>query len=269
MAGKIKILFLAADPFEDRAPLRLAEEARAITQAIERGAEGSALEIADCWAARTGDLQRALLKHRPQIVHFAGHGSHDDGIHLGDEYGSPRAVGRDALGKLFAILKPGPAVVVLNACDTAPMAAAFSGVVDYTVAMNAPLPDSWGVLFAEAFYCALSFGVTVREAFELGVNRLELEGAPGATIPTLVVREGVDEAQTIAPVADARQAVVSLPTSAAPRPGQRNFIGNLEAGKVAYRSGAGAGAGGQVNRVDHAKADEVTFEDGVAGPSAA
>lgn len=267
MAGKIKILFLAADPFEDRAPLRLAEEARAITEAIERGAEGGALEIAHCWAVRTGDLQRALLKHRPQIVHFAGHGSQDDGIHLGDEYGSPRAVGREALGKLFAILKPGPAVVVLNACDTEPMAEAFSGVVDYTVAMNAPLPDTWGIRFAESFYSALSFGVTVREAFELGVNRLEIDGAPGATIPTLVVREGVDEAKTIALPADARQAVAPVPAPSAPRPGQRNFLGHLEAGKITYRNGAGAG--GQVNRVDHTKADEVAFEDGVAGPSPA
>jgi hypothetical protein len=264
MAGKIKILFLAADPFEDRAPLRLAEEARAITEAIERGAEGSALEIAHCWAVRTGDLQRALLKHRPQIVHFAGHGSRDDGIHLGDEYGSPRAVGREALGKLFAILKPGPAVVVLNACDTAPMAEAFSGVVDYTVAMNAPLPDSWGVRFAEAFYGALSFGVTVREAFELGVSRLEIDGAPGETIPMLAVREGVDEAQTIASFRE-QPAVTPAPAASADE-GQEISGDSLEYDEVDFNNYRGSGR--QVHHFGTMRGRRASFNNN-AGPSAA
>lgn len=264
MAGTIKILFLAADPFEDRAPLRLAEEARAITQAIERGAEGSLLEIATCWALRIGDLQRALQTHAPRIVHFAGHGSQAGEIFLGDEYGSPRAVGGEALAKLFGLLQPRATLVVLNACDTARTAEAFSRVVDFTVAMNAPILDNWGILFAEAFYSSLACGYTVRNAFEVGVNRLELEGAPGATIPTLTTREGVGESVPIAPIQE--QPPGQPPRGASPDEGQETSADVLEYDEVDFNNSPGSGR--QVNRFGTMRGRRASFNNN-AGPSAA
>ena len=90
MTDKIRVLFLAADPLRLGTPLRLDEEARAITEAIQLGSFRDVLELATAWAVRTGDLQTVLLRHRPQIVHFAGHGQESEGIILEDEHGAPK-----------------------------------------------------------------------------------------------------------------------------------------------------------------------------------
>jgi hypothetical protein len=192
MPDPIKVLFLAADPFADSSPLRLDREARAIIEAMRRGRDRDSLAFVSEWAVRTGDLQAAVLRHRPQVVHFSGHGAGGRGIFLEDENGTPRSVKKEALGELFTILRSSIRVVVLNSCDSLPVIEAFRDVIDYTVGMSAPVTDRSAILFAEAFYGALAFGAMVEEAFALGVNRLRIEGMPEATIPILLSREGRD-----------------------------------------------------------------------------
>ena len=77
MRDRIRVLFLASDPFRDRAPLRLDEEVRAIDHALRKGSARDRVELVSHFATRTRDLQDALMRHDPQIVHFAGHA--DDG----------------------------------------------------------------------------------------------------------------------------------------------------------------------------------------------
>lgn len=204
MSDKIRVLFLAADPFDERTRLRLDEEARAVDAAIQRGSGRDALELTPHLAVRIADLQHVLQRRRPQVVHFAGHGDGAGGIVLGDEYGRQREVARDALDALFRALEHPPRVLVLNACNTlAPGAAAgggsgelsaveAGGAVDFTVSMNNRIGDGWAIVFAEAFYGALAAGETVTRAFEQGVVRLRLEGSPDVKMPVLHVRPGAD-----------------------------------------------------------------------------
>jgi hypothetical protein len=70
---KIKILFLASDPFKTRA-LALDEEIRAITAEIRSAEFRDSLDLVSAWAVRPEDLHVLLLQHRPHIVHFSGHG---------------------------------------------------------------------------------------------------------------------------------------------------------------------------------------------------
>ncbi|HEX8243396.1 MAG TPA: CHAT domain-containing protein, partial [Longimicrobium sp.] len=188
MANKIKILFLAADP-RDTQRLRLGEEARAISEAIRRGEERDALEFASEWAVRTGDVQAALQRHQPQIVHFSGHADRTGGIYLEDQDGLARAVGRHALKGLFSSSGKSVRVVVLNACASLSAVDAFRGVVDYCIGMNRPITDDGARVFAEAFYGALSSGSGVAEAYEAGKVRLQIEGFE-VKIPVLRVRRG-------------------------------------------------------------------------------
>jgi hypothetical protein len=203
MTEKTKLLFLAADPYLEGPSLQLDEEARAVTNAIPASC---GLEVVSAWAVRVNDIQRAVLHHRPGIVHFAGHAGAGRGIILGDEFGFPSAVGFAAVAGLLGIVPPRPRLAVLNACDTASALDAFGEVVDYTVAMNAPVEDRSSILFAGAFYAALAVGETVRHAFELGVNRLHLEASPDAAVPCIRVRDGVDESLPLAPVPAQRMA---------------------------------------------------------------
>ena len=240
MRDRIKVLFLASDPFRDRAALRLDEEVRAIDHAIRKGEARDRVELVAYFATRTRDLQDALLRHDPQIVHFAGHGDDLGVLYLGDEHGGPRPVGKEALGKLFGILQQWIKVVILNGCDTLPTVEALSEVVDYAIGMNRPLTDASAIVFAEAFYGALAMGRTVRMSFDLAVSQLELEGNEESTTPVLRIRPGVDPDVPL----------VAAPASPAPpgggepqpayRPGEQAIrVGTMRGERLRFENGPG------------------------------
>lgn len=101
----MKILFLAANPVDVVSRLRIDEEIREVSQKIRLGTHRDHLELVPELAVRAGDLQAALLRHQPEIVHFSGHCHHSGGIMLEVENGNRRVVNREALTKLFRILK--------------------------------------------------------------------------------------------------------------------------------------------------------------------
>ena len=196
MHDSLKILFLSSNPCTDR-PLDFGREVRGIVEAIRKAPERDALEFVTEWAVRVGDLQGALLLHEPQIVHFSGHGNGERGILLENERGEEHAVNSQSLKQLFTILKRSIRVVVLSACESLSAIEAFRDVIDYTIGMAAPITDPSALRFSEAFYGALASGTTVREAFELGVNRLRMHAHAKAAIPRLLVREGADGAPLV------------------------------------------------------------------------
>lgn len=192
MHEKIKVLLLASDASGGMSPLRLDHEVREVTEAIRSACQRETIELATEWAVQVGELQNALLWHRPQVVHFAGHAG-PDGIRLDGGDAGECVVGGEALRELFAELRC-VRVVVLNACETQSLARALADVVDYAIGMNTAVEDSDAALFSAGFYGALASGTTVEEAFGLGVNRMRLEGGTAFTTPELVVRDGVDTA---------------------------------------------------------------------------
>ena len=116
----MKIPFLAANPVDVVTQLRIDQGIREIRRKIRMSTFRDNLEIVSEWAVRAGDLQEALLRHKPDIVHFSGHGSQTSGIMLEDESGNRKAVNRKALRDLFRILKDNIQMVVLNACAVCP-----------------------------------------------------------------------------------------------------------------------------------------------------
>lgn len=251
MDDKMKVLFLASDPFENGAPLQLDEEVRAVRRAIERGSARDALELIPLFALRVRDLQEALLRHQPQVVHFAGHGG-AAGVVLGDEHGQPRTVGKEALGKLFGLMNGSIKAVVLNGCDTLGTVEAMSGAVDYTIGMNRPITDTSAIVFAEAFYVALAMGQPVRTSFDLAVIQLEMEGSEGSDTPVLRVRPGVDS--TLALVSPRAPAAAAPPPPAPERgsAGQRRRMMNdirLSPNDAPFGGGDDLDDGAMVNRI--------------------
>ena len=248
MKDTVKVLFLASDPFRDRASLRLDEEVRAIEHALRGGHARDGVELVSHFATRTRDLQDALLRHHPQVVHFAGHGEGTGVLYLGDEYGRPRPVGKEALAKLFGLLCDRVRVVILNGCDTRSTVEALGEVVDYAVGMNRPLTDPSAIVFARAFYGALAMGETVRASFGLAVNQLELEENPEAATPVLRIRSGVDPAAALVgtPAAPARAGGGGAQPAGA---GQTNTFERFDGDDVLIENLPGSGDGnGQVNR---------------------
>jgi tetratricopeptide (TPR) repeat protein len=213
----LKILFLAANPVDVVTRLRSDEEFREISQKIYSGPLGDQFELVPGLAVRPSDLQAALLRHQPDIIHFSGHGNPSGGIILEDETGKRKVVSREALADLFRILKDNLRVVVLNACYAKDQAQALTSTIDFTIGMNAGIEDRAAIVFAAHFYQSLAFGRSVKEAFELAVNELSIEGISGAHVPELLVRDGAsaaasfigETARRVAPTEDVQPARIS------------------------------------------------------------
>jgi len=217
MRDTLTVLFLASDPFRDGAALRLDEEVRAIDRALREGHVRDRVELVAHFGTRTGDLGDALLRHDPQVVHFAGRGDDPCVLYLGDEHGQPRPVTKEALATLFGDLSEWIEVVMLNGCDTLPTVEVLSEVVDYAIGMDRPLGDASAIVFAQAFYGALAMGRTVKTSFELAVRQPEIEGSAGSTRPVLRIRPGVDPAvPLVAAPADAPSRALLRATTRTP-----------------------------------------------------
>src|SRR5262249_25825789 len=72
--GMRTILFLAANP-ADTDRVRLDMEMREIDAKLQSAEFRQQFELRSHWAVSTDDLQSALLRHRPCVVHFSGHGT--------------------------------------------------------------------------------------------------------------------------------------------------------------------------------------------------
>jgi hypothetical protein len=172
MKWPIKILFLAANP-TDTSRLRLDQEIRSIDQALRQAEFRDKFDVEQHWAVRVVDLQGYLLRHKPDIVHFSGHGTAANEIILEDNQGKSQPVSTRALGQLFSVLKDNIRCVVLNACYSERQAQAIAAHIDCVIGMSKAIGDSAAVSFAEAFYQALGYGRDVKAAFDLGCLQID------------------------------------------------------------------------------------------------
>jgi hypothetical protein len=182
-----RILFLAANP-TDTLPARLDEEIRTIDERLRLSSMRDAFDVRYQVALRREDLQRSLMQHKPEIVHFAGLGSAGGQILLEDKSGKSVPVAARAIGELFSILKDNVRCVVINAGHAQAQARAIAEHVDCVIGMSRGVSNRAAITFAAAFYQALGFGRTLKTAFDLAVNQLSLEGLDRDGSPVLLSR---------------------------------------------------------------------------------
>lgn len=195
MVEKHRILFLSANPWAT-SRIQVDEEAREIFEGIQEGPYRDNFEFQKFTAIRPGDLQRLLLMYRPHIVHFSGHGHKAHKIVLGGP-GRARTVDRHGLAEVFALYNRHVRLVVLNACFTNALARSVTETIDYAVGTGKGIGDKAGVAFAGAFYRALGFGRSIKEAFASAKAELGLTRMPRTHGIELFVRDGVSESDSL------------------------------------------------------------------------
>jgi hypothetical protein len=173
MTEKIRILVLSSNPWSTGRIL-VAEEAREISDRIQEGPYRDKFEVHNHTAVRPKDLQRLLLTYEPQIVHFSAHGSKEHRILLNGTNGRAHALDQQGLKDVFAFYNKHVRLVLLNACFTRTQARLISDVVDYSIGTARPIGDKVSVAFAGAFYRALAFGKSIRDAFRSAKVELAL-----------------------------------------------------------------------------------------------
>ncbi len=191
-----KILILAANP-NDTTRLRLGEEVRDIRAGLERSSHRDEFELAEKWAVRPRDLQRAMLDEKPQIVHFSGHGEGETGLYFEDNVGNAQLVTGEALAGLFKLFKSKLKCVLLNGCYSQAQAEAISEHIPHVIGMRDGVTDRAAIEFAVGFYDALGNGESVEFAFELGKAAMALSGAGDEDLPILLQGKGADHSNTV------------------------------------------------------------------------
>ena len=181
-----KILFASANP-KDTKQLRLDLEARQIQEALKLNENRDDFEIVTCLAMRVKDLQGALLKHQPNIVHFCGHGK-TEGLVLEDESGFSKLVSESALGSLFESFRRQVECVVLNTCYSKAQAEAIYGHINCVIGMNQPISDTAAINFSTGFYNAVFSGESYDYAFNIGLSLMQLEGSKEHSTPVILSR---------------------------------------------------------------------------------
>lgn len=182
------ILILASSPI-DQARLCLDREVREIDEGLRRSQKREQFTLQQKWAVRPDDLRRALLDFHPQIVHFSGHGSGENGLMLENNLGEAQLVPTNALVNLFKLFSDrGVECVVLNACYAEVQAEAISQHINYVVGMSDEISDDAALKFAVGFYDALGAGWSYKDAYDMGCSAIALEGIPEELTPVLKTR---------------------------------------------------------------------------------
>jgi|GEM_PF-2719575 len=168
----MKILILASNPRND---LKLDHEIRDLKNVIETSRNRQQFEVEDALAVRVGDLQDLLFNHRPQIVHFCGHGSGQQGLVFEGNDGAEQWVRAEALSDLFRLFSANVECVLLNACYSEEQANAIVNHINYVIGMNQEIRDDAAIAFSKGFYRALGYERSIEQAFEFGCNAIQLE----------------------------------------------------------------------------------------------
>ncbi|HRI50596.1 MAG TPA: CHAT domain-containing protein [Pseudomonadota bacterium] len=190
--GVIRILFLGANP-SDYVQLNLPKERHEIDRRIQTGPLRDRFELKDAWAVTAADLSTTLLRYKPAILHFSGHGLAQGELLLNDDSGRAAPVSAAALSNLFKLFAAkGLRCVVLNACYSAVQAAAMAKHVDCVIGISGEIEDRAAQAFTSGFYAGLAQGEPLQSAFDFGCLQIQLMNLPNPEQPQLLGRAGVD-----------------------------------------------------------------------------
>lgn len=159
------VLFLAANP-RNLTPLRPDEELRLIEQELWLSPNRDDFRLVSHVAVQLIDISRALVRYRPQIVHFSGHGDETGRIYVEDPLGYSKPVELEGLAEIFGAYNDTIRCVIVNACHSQRLARAIARHVDHAIGMRYEIGDNAAVRFSVGFYQAMFGGATVPQAFK-------------------------------------------------------------------------------------------------------
>lgn len=188
LTGQKWVLFVTANPEDKDVYKHVGEETRRIKESLKRSKKRDHFLLQNCFATQTTDLRRELLEYSPAIVHFSGHGSDRGEIILEDMYGSGLEVNIRALGNLFKLFSDSIECVVLNACYSELQAKEIAKHIGHVVGLSGKMPRKSEIAFSEAFYDGIGAGRGFKDAFDLGINAIQLDNLEGENIPVLITK---------------------------------------------------------------------------------
>lgn len=171
--AKRTILFMKANP-QDTVPLNLDAELRKVKNALESSTNRDQFELITEEAVQIHTITKALQKHKPDIVHFSGHGEGENGLAVENAAGNVEMFPTEGLNRLFKLFKKTTQCVVLNACYASEQAKVISNHGIYVTGMNDTVKDKAAGDFSLGFYQSLFEGNDYQFAFEIAMINISV-----------------------------------------------------------------------------------------------
>jgi Flp pilus assembly protein TadD/Mrp family chromosome partitioning ATPase len=140
-------------------------ELRDIKNIVKQATHSDNFILKTTIATRLSDLQKALEKHQPQVVHFGGHGKGEKGLVLEDDNRRPYILTNKELLALFTPLATEIECVFLNACHSLEQAQVIRQQIGCVIGMRNKVADKTANKLAEVFYQRLGAGEGYPAAF--------------------------------------------------------------------------------------------------------
>jgi CHASE2 domain-containing sensor protein len=193
----IKILVLSASSTHT-GNSHLDVEICGIKDELERAQCCDRFEFIPVEVVRVDDLSRPLLKHKPDIVYFAGCGIGEQGLVLEDDNGKAQIVSPQALCKLFGWRGNTVKCVFLSSCYLKAQAEAIHQSIDCVIGTNRAIGDRVAIKFAAKFYEALVSGESFQSAYEYACTALNSSDDQELSLSELLSRVEGDDPLAIA-----------------------------------------------------------------------
>jgi hypothetical protein len=197
---RITVLFVASNT-KDLGQVDLLREHRDLQAEFDRGTQAGRFQLESLLAPRKRDLTRSLIRLRPRVVHFCGHGDEEGRIIIRDNDEDALPIDQRSLAGIIGTLKDDIRLVVLNACYTEKQAQALTVDIDCAIGMNREVVDKVAIEFAASFYMAVANGSFIKEAFDIAAKSvigLESRGTRHFVTPgSLPDRDALDNAPRI------------------------------------------------------------------------
>ena len=99
-------------------------------------------------SVKWSDISQLLRKHKPDILHFSGHGSEASELIFVNELGDSEPVKEKAIRTVFQHLKGNIKCVVLNACYSESQANEINEYVDCVIGTSNQITDREAIGFS-------------------------------------------------------------------------------------------------------------------------
>jgi CHAT domain-containing protein len=185
----LRVLAILSSPI-DMPPINIQGEKQILIETLGEEQANHNIELVFLEKVTREKLQMALLRNRPDIVHFVGHGVYDPAQQKGillveDEQGRGRPLDSESVKILLA--DQNVRAVVLNGCHTGSargsqdVTTSIAGMlveagIPLVVATLRNVRDDAALLFSRTFYASLAVGTQLEVALAQARKALKLEG---------------------------------------------------------------------------------------------
>lgn len=172
LSKPVKVLLISADP-KDTATTRLDDERRALRLALREADFRHKIKVKNIHGCRIDDVQGALNHHKPDILHFIGHGD-KSGLYFEDRDNKAKLVPMKALADVLKQCKT-IKLVILSTCHSRYEGQCIADAVGSLIGMEGAIRNKDAIAFTKDFYTALGAGCEIQESLNQAAANVMLD----------------------------------------------------------------------------------------------